>query len=205
MSGEIIQAYVLSTGHVQTGGKFESSFYLYTCCGPYSRDTIDVDVLPHLKKSYATFLDGLDETSVTTHFECYACCKFNGDLFGSIKSRGDRSAFVLARWCKLGGTIDTSGADLRPGVIDYFMKQNVQVNGHYVTSVLASVRWFQAHPSRYSLGAPVEVWCKDLFEPEGESTFIPIQRISGKFIPAIDILQDEHVLVVCPLTCKLQC
>ena len=94
---------------------------------------------------------------------------------------------------------------MRPGVIDYFMKQNVQVNGHYVTSVLASVRWFQAHPSRYSLGAPVEVWCKDLFEPEGESTFIPIQRISGKFIPAIDILQDEHVLVVCPLTRKLQC
>ena len=107
--------------------------------------------------------------------------------------------------CWHGGTIDTSGADLRPGVIDYFMKQNVQVNGHYVTSVLASVRWFQAHPSRYSLGAPVEVWCKDLFEPEGESTFIPIQRISGKFIPAIDILQDEHVLVVCPLTRKLQC
>lgn len=48
---------------------------------------------------------------------------------------------------------------------------------------LLSVRWFQAHPSRYSLGAPVEVWCKDLFECEGESTLIPIQRISGKFIP----------------------
>lgn len=27
-------------------------------------------------------------------------------------SRGDRSAFVLARWCKLGGAIDTSGSDL---------------------------------------------------------------------------------------------
>ena len=62
VSGEIIQATVLSTGHVQTGGEFASSFHLYTCCGPYSRDTINVDVLPHLKKCYATFFDGLDGT-----------------------------------------------------------------------------------------------------------------------------------------------
>ena len=63
--------------------------------------------------------DGLDKTSLITHFECYACCKFNGDLFCAIKSRGARSAFVLTRFCKRGGTIDTSGTDLRPGVIDY--------------------------------------------------------------------------------------
>lgn len=112
---------------------------------------------------------------------------------------------MLARWCKLGGAIDTSGSDLRPGVIDYFVKQNVSVSGHYVTCILAAVPWFQAHPSRYSFGAPVEVWCKDLFECEGGATFIPVQRIHGKFILAIDIVNGEHVLVVCPLTCKLQC
>lgn len=61
-------------------------------------------------------------------------------------SRADRSAFVLGRWCKLGGAIDTSGSDLRPGVIDYFIKQNVSVNGHYETCILAAVRWFQEHP-----------------------------------------------------------
>ena len=83
-------------------------------------------------------LDGVDETSVTTQFQRYACCRFNGDLFWSTMSRGDRSAFVLARWCKFGGRIDTSGSDLRPAVINYFMKQNVSVNGHYVTCVLAA-------------------------------------------------------------------
>ena len=62
MSGKIIQATVLSTGHVRTGGEFASSFHLYTCCGPYSRDTINVDVLPHLKKCHATIFDGLDDT-----------------------------------------------------------------------------------------------------------------------------------------------
>ncbi|KAK2555218.1 hypothetical protein P5673_023197 [Acropora cervicornis] len=115
-------------------------------------------MLPYLKKCYTTILDGVDETSVTTEFQRYACCRFNGDLFWSTMSRGDRSAFLLARWCKFGGRIDTSGSDLRPG----------------------------AHPSRYSLGAPVEVWCKDIFECEGGASFRPVQRIHGKFIPAND-------------------
>lgn len=110
-----------------------------TCCGLYSRDSIDADILPHLKKCYTIIFDGLDETSVTTHFQRYACCRFNGDLFGSRMSRGDRSPFVLARWCKLGDAIDTSGSGLRPGVIDYFMKQNVSVSGHYVICILAAV------------------------------------------------------------------
>ena len=74
-------------------------------------------MLPYLKKCYTMILDGVDETSVTTQFQRYACCRFNGDLFWSTMSRGHRSAFVLARWCKFGGRIDTSGSDLRPGVI----------------------------------------------------------------------------------------
>ena len=204
-SQSIIKVSRLSIGPVQKGGMFACTNSLYTCCGPFLRDCIEADALPHLKKCYAAIFDGLDETSVTTHFEKYASCKFNGDLLGSVKSRGDRSAFVLARWCNLGGAIDTSGSDLRPGIIDYFIKQNVRVNGQYVRCILAAVRWFQAHPSRHCLGAPVEVWCKDLFETEGEASFIPIQRIHGKFIPAIDMVQREHVLVVCPLMRRLQC
>lgn len=205
LSRDVIQCSLLSIGPVRTSGEIANSVLMYTCCGPCSRDTIDPDVLSHLKKCYKTIFDKLDENSVTCHFQRYACCKFNGDLFGSQMSRGDRSAFVLARWCKLGGVIDTSGSDLRPGVIDYFIKQNVSVNGHYETCILAAVHWFQEHPSRHSLGAPVEVWCKDLFEREGDATFIPVQRIHGKFIPAIDLINGEHVLVVCPLARKLQC
>ena len=149
--------------------------------------------------------DGLDESSVSIHFERYSSCMFHSDLFGSRKSRSDRSAFILARWCKLGGSVDITGSDLRPGVIDFFIKQNVKVNGEYVSCVLAAVHWYQSHPARDSLGAPVEVWCKDLFELEGEASFIPIQRIHGKFVPAFDNIQREHVLVVCPLPRKLQC
>ena len=85
------------------------------------------------------------------------------------------------------------------------MEQTIKVNGQPVTCILAFVRWFQSHPSRYSLGAPVEVWSKDLFELEGEATFIPVKRLHGRFVPVFIVIQREHVLVVCPLPRKLHC
>ena len=195
----VIRVSLLPIGPLQKGSHWACADSLFTCCGPFSRDCLDGDTLVHLKKCYSAIFDEISEESVTTHFERFASCRFNGDLFGSSKSRGDRSAFILARWCKSGGKIDDSGSDLRPGVVDFYMKQNVKVDGGYVSCILASVHWFQAHPARNSLGAPVEVWCKDLFEPEGDASFIPVQRIYGKFIPALDIVAEENVLVVCPL------
>lgn len=205
MCSQVIQASLLSIGPLHKGDQWACVDSLYTCCGPFSRDHLDADTLSHLKECYAAIFNGVAENSVSTHFERFASCRFNGDLFGSSKSRGDRSPFVLARWCKLGGTIDSSGRDLRPGIVDRFMKQNIKVNGKYVSCILAYVYWFQAHPERPSLGAPVEVWCKDLFEPEGGASFIPVERIHGKFIPAHDIVGGENVLVACPLPRKLQC
>ena len=77
-----------SIGPLQKVGMFACTDSLYTCCGPFSRDCIEADALPHLKKCYAAIFDDFDQTSVTTHFGKYASCKFNG---GSIKSRGHRS------------------------------------------------------------------------------------------------------------------
>ena len=200
-----IQASLLSLGPLKKDDAWISSFSLFSCCGPFQRDSLDHSLLLSLKKCYRKIFSNLEESSVTVNFEKYAACRFSGDRFGSLKSRTNRSSFILARWCTLGGKIDCFGSDLRPGVIDYFMKQNIVVNGRYVQCIMAAVSWFQPHPARHLLGVPVEVWCKDLFEMEGEATFIPVQRIHGKFTPAFDIVERERVLVVCPLPRKLQC
>ena len=201
----VILSSMLSLGPVQKGLAWSNNDSSFVCCGPHYRDCLDAESLPHLKACHATIFDGVDEASITGHFNRYASCKCSSERYGSSLSRGDRSSFILARWCALGGKIDSSGLDLRPGVIDYFMEQNIRVNGQSVSCILAVVRWFQSHPSRICLGAPLEVWCKDLFELEGGATFIPVKRLHTKFIPAFDIIQRESVLVVCPLPRKLYC
>ena len=113
---------------------------LHVCCPPFSRKSLHIDFLPDLKNAYKTIFKEIDELSITCQFEQYSSFKFAGDKFGSTSTREERSSFVLARWCKLGGEIDLSGNDLRPGIVDYYMKQNVKVNNEYVTCVLASVR-----------------------------------------------------------------
>lgn len=115
---------------------------------------------------------------------------------------------VITYSCKVvcfGRKNGTSEGDLRPGVIEFFMEQIIKVNGKSVCCLLAVVRWFESHPSRRLLGAPVELWCKDLFELEGSPSFVPVKRLHGRFVPVFDVVQQEHVLVVCPLQHKLHC
>ena len=152
-----IQASLLSLGLLKKDDAWISSFSLFSCCGPFQRDSLDHSLLLSLKKCYRKIFSEVEESSVTVNFEKYAACRFSGDCFGSLKSRTDRSSFILAQWCTLGGKIDCSGSDLRPGVIDYFLKQNIVVNGRYVQCIMAAVNWCQPHPARHLLGVPVEV------------------------------------------------
>ena len=115
---------------------------------------------------------------------------------------GERSSFVIPRWCGLWGTIDKSGKDLRPGVVNYFIRQNIKVNGQYLACLLAEVSWFQEHPSRDAVGGTAEVWCRKIFELDGSAS---IQRVHCKFIPVIDTVKNERVPVACPLPRKLLC
>ena len=64
--------------------------------------------------------------------------------------------------------------------LSFFMEQIIKINGQSVRFLLAVVRWFQSHPSRHLLGAPVELWYKDLFELEGAATFVPVKRLHGR-------------------------
>ena len=130
LPSRIIPASLLSVGPVHRGDHWGHADLHYICCGPYSHHSLDVDSLTNLKNCYAAIFDGLDEVSVTPHFDRYACCRFHGDLLGSTPP------FLLARWCSLGGSIDTSGSDLQPGVIDFFMKQNIK--GEWTICVVCS-------------------------------------------------------------------
>ena len=82
----------------------------------------------------------------------------------------------------------------------YASRSCSSVNGQSASCIFATVRWFQSHPSRNCLGAPV-----DLSELEGGATFIPVKRLHGKFITTFDNIQRDNVLVVCPLPRKLHC
>ena len=163
-SRNLIMTSMLSIGNVRKDVTWSAKDSSYVLCGPHHRDCLGDKFFPYSKKCYTSIFDDVDEESITGHFKRFALCTFSEDKYSSSLSQGDKSSYILARWCALGGKIDNSGSDLRPGIIQFFMEQTLKVNRQPVPCIPAFVRWFQSHPSQYSLGAPVEVWCKDLFE-----------------------------------------
>lgn len=154
---KLIETVKLAIGPVkksETAWEMSSNDNMYECCPPFSRQCLEFDDVQLLKGMNEQIFNDLNMNSVTGNFDRFSSVKFAGEIFGSRDSGQDRSCFIMARWCRSGGNVDLSGDNLRPGIVDHFIRQNVQVNGRYLTCFLALVRWFSEHPLRHKMGAP---------------------------------------------------
>ena len=146
-------------------------------CFPLHKiDYLDDDELNYFMCSYSTFLEGVDISSGTVIFDHYASVEFCGDQYGSLDSRSERSSYVIAFWVGFDGGIDPATVDARPAIVHYYLKQNIVIHGELKSIVMARVSWFQKHPDRHKHESGItEIWCKDVFEPFGPASFIPLQ------------------------------
>ena len=158
-------------------------------------DYLDDDELNFLLHSYSVFLPGIEFQNGTAIFDRYVGVEFLGEHYGSLDSRSERSSYIIAPWVGVNGHIDP-----RPGVVSYYVKQNVFLDGEWRTLIMARVHWFEEHPERHMhQSGTAEIWCKDIFEPLGPASFIPVQRIPCKFVGTVQKWKGENVLFVLPL------
>jgi hypothetical protein len=154
----------------------------------------------YMKTSLMIILGEFDDSLLVGTFKKYFAIKYLGEKYGSFNSRLDRSSLILGSWCGIDSNVDTCGEKVRPGEVQYYMKVNISVDGIMKEIVLAHVRWFQRHYAEKMLKSTCcSVWCKDLFEPMGANSFIPIQRIQGKFVSNYITVKNEVVRVVTPM------
>ena len=90
-------------------------------------------------------------------------------------------------------------ANLRPVRINYFLKLSYCTSEVVHTHHFVCVSWFQPHPSRFSIGKPAQIWCKNAFEPEGLHSFLSLDRLSSRCIHTVLEVAGEYCLVVVPL------
>ena len=175
----------------------------YSFGSPHVIEQLDTDEHRYLSEVYKMFLPDLSSNGIPVLYDKYASIEFAGERYGSKFSRLDRFACILARWAaRFDGNLDLETGDERPGVIDCFIRQSVSYGGKTYSFCFAYVRWFQYHSERFhcgNTGTTPEIWCSDLFDSLGPASFIPIQRISRKFIAGYDKVGNENVLFVMPL------
>ena len=94
--------------------------------------------------------------------------------------------------------INPQDATHRPVNIKYFVKISYTVcNSNSVhTMCFVVVAWFQPHPSRFEIGKPAQVWCKQLFESARLHSFLPIHDLCCRCVYSTIKLHEENVLVV---------
>lgn len=96
-----------------------------SCIAPHKMDYLDNDELDFSLHSYSIFLEGVHMANGTVIFDRYASVEFCGDRYGSLYSRSERSSYIIACWVGAGGQIDSTTSDPRPGVVQYYLKQNI--------------------------------------------------------------------------------
>ena len=91
-------------------------------------DYLDDDELNYLTQSYSAFPQGVEFQNGIAIFDRYAGVGFLGEHYGSLDSRGEQSSYVIFSWIGGNGNIDPTTCNTRPGLVSYYVRQNVFLN-----------------------------------------------------------------------------
>ena len=93
--------------------------------------------------------------------------------------------------------------ELRFGQVEFYFRQNIQINGEISNIIMAFVNWHHHHPRKDFYGEPVEIWTSSLYEAYGPASFIPVSRIKNISAVCPTLIDNEQVLAVVPLNRKI--
>lgn len=162
----------------------------------------DVEFLSNM---YKALYPDFDTNRMTVCITCRSTKYVDvyGSILGVRSGRCNRSSMILAYWHSDEGQIinfDEMEIVPRPGQIENILLYNMIVDETPYVHLLACVKWFSkpTEQMRKYYGKPVEVWTSDIYDVDGPSKFIPVQRIKSKFVHAYDTVRERKVIIVIP-------
>ena len=167
----------------------------------YTCKVLCTDEVEVLQKVYCSLYPQCESDIKEKKIKILTCVKvfsyvlMNGKKLSSARDTSGKVPYILARpMFPFGNTAE----DVRPAYIQSFVQHTFlrSDGGSAESHLFAEVMWPQVHPQRHVIGKPVEVWCKDLYEPTCTNLFLPVQNVSSLVITAHDTVEYEDVLIV---------
>ena len=147
---------------------------------------------------------------ISPFYHCHGTISVGGDILGSkLNSRSAQSSSVVtAYWPTHGRNInsfDHSRASV--GRVQHYVNHAVTIKDNHgtsqiVTYTLAYVHWMNLHHQSTMYGISATVCENSECEPS-LCSFIPVLRIFAKCATCLNTLNDETVLIACPIPLKL--
>jgi hypothetical protein len=82
----------------------------------------------------------------------------------------------------------------------YVVKHCISVDDEVRTHVFGFVKWYLKSEDQLGYRAPLEVWHRNLYFPQGPASFIPIQQIMGKYASA----PEGNLKVILPIPMSVE-
>lgn len=148
------------------------------------------DLYPHQAN---LFLGG--QIPISTTYRKYCSVKWRGKIIESTLSRNVKNPFVFV--CPPFPFRSTESATRRLAEIEFFLIHSVTIPEHDepVSHLLACANWPMVHPKQNYFGKPVEVWSKNLYEPNSVNRFFLASSIDTQSIISFDEVSGESVLL----------
>ena len=172
------------------------------CPSKYTLTVLSDDFLTVLRNLYSIIYPQRPALVADTFFPStckkYKHISINGNKISSLSEGTNcKVPYVLTK-------MPEKDELIRPAQIDYFIHYSLSIPSHsplplVLSNVLAVCKWPMHHPKQHAYGKPIEVWCRSLFEPSINNTFVPVETICSRVIIAEDMLDDELVLITIPL------
>ena len=174
--------------------------------------TLSAELLVVLKRLYselypaysAEILNG--QIYIPTMYRKYSYIIWKGHRLHSVCCKGSNNPYILAtplfKFTTSTSTINAISCTesvARPAQLQYFLSHSISLSGSEKSHILAHCLWPMEHPRKSSIGKPVEIWCKELYEPAVANTIVPVSTFSSHVIISTDIISNDHVLVTIPL------
>ena len=121
-------------------------------------------------------LSGRD-ISVNTSYRKFKFAVINGARIPSTSNR-NVSVVLGKKFTGEENVMERFHPDNRPCKIHSFIQVPYVVNANILKHNFAIVSWYKEHPMRHSMGKPVQIWSKDLFECDDVHTYLSLSNSS---------------------------
>ncbi len=190
----------VSSGALKTGyDLYDPSSVIMN--GTQESSSLESDDIPLLLTSLECLVGKSEVKRLTQSFIKCSAVNYMGEQYGCRDSHlYGRCCRILADWCGTDGQIDTAGHGVRPGEIDHFLQFHFEDRTKgWVPIVMAKISWLQKHGDHdYFRSSLAKVWCRSLYEIHGPASYMPVQRIFGKYVGGVRMINREKVCVVIP-------
>lgn len=163
----------------------------------YILSAFDQTCISELQSLYSFLYPNFAASDMTIHstYHKYSKLEYCGTTYRSqFCLPGESSIVIVYQYFQSSSSLPKAS----PVFVHFFLKHCITYYDRVFEHILLCVSWLKNHTACHAFGKPLQIWWKDLFQPN-MFRFIPIQYILGDCAYTDIKYEEQSALLLCPV------